>query len=282
MIHANKYFVNENINISVCRSSETDYHSHDFIELSYVESGKAVHKLNGKKTIIQKGNYFILDYNSTHSYRQYGDEPLVIINCLFMPEFIDKTLYKCRGFNDVVNNYSFKFSNSVINISPANSVYMDDNGSVRSLLHTMYNEYEKRQSGFLEIIRCRLIEAIIITMRKTEFAKNLTQNSVCKSITKFAESHITDKDILSKASEKTNFSVSYLSSVFKKEMGLTFSKYIQVKRMEEACRLLANTDKKIIEIAQLVGYTDMKFFNSLFKANLGITPREFRKRYTAI
>lgn len=282
MIYGKNYFVNEDININFCDSEKVAYHNHEFIELSYVESGSAVHVLNGVESVIYEGNYFILDYNGLHSYRQCTNKKLIIINCIFKPEFIDKTLYKCRGFNDVVNNYMFKFNNGTININPANIIYNDSDKSIRSLLHAMHDEYTKRKSGFLEIIRCRLIETIILTLRKTDYTKKIAENSICKDIIKYSENHITDKNILSKVGEKTNFSVSYLSNIFKREMNTSFSKYIQTKRMEEACRLLANTDKKITEIAQLVGYTDMKFFNSLFKSNLGTTPRDFRKRYMGI
>ncbi|MDE7246483.1 MAG: helix-turn-helix domain-containing protein, partial [Lachnospiraceae bacterium] len=44
-----------------------------------------------------------------------------------------------------------------------------------------------------------------------------------------------------------------------------------------AKRLLKGTDKKVYEIAQVVGYPDSKYFNRVFKENVGVSPREYRQ-----
>ena len=67
--------------------------------------------------------------------------------------------------------------------------------------------------------------------------------------------------------------------LFKTEMGVNFQEYVQSVRMKESCRLLINTSKKVSEIAAAVGYTDIKFFNEMFKRQIGMTPREFRGKY---
>jgi YesN/AraC family two-component response regulator len=60
-------------------------------------------------------------------------------------------------------------------------------------------------------------------------------------------------------------------------MGMSFNEYLQKKRIEQSCRLISNTEKKITEIAEIVGYRDVKFFNQIFKKHLKMTPREFKK-----
>ena len=62
-------------------------------------------------------------------------------------------------------------------------------------------------------------------------------------------------------------------------MGITFSEYVQSLRIQESCRLLANTNKNVAEIVNLVGYTDVKFFNEIFKRFTGMTPRQFKQTY---
>ncbi len=59
---------------------------------------------------------------------------------------------------------------------------------------------------------------------------------------------------------------------------MTVFEYAQNIRIEEACKLLKTTDKKVIEIAMSVGYKDLKFFNKVFKRYTDTTPREYRKR----
>ena len=58
---------------------------------------------------------------------------------------------------------------------------------------------------------------------------------------------------------------------------MTFKEYQTNVRIDEACRLLTTSNKKIIEIAEIVGYKDLAFFVSIFKKKTGVTPTEFRK-----
>lgn len=266
------------VKINICDKDTAGIHKHTFLEIAYVKSGRAEHILNGRKSIIEKGDFLIMDYNAVHSYRNIGKEKLEVLNCLFQPEFIDKTLKKCRNFSEVVNNYMIKYNYSAINISPANYIFSDEDGEIFRLLLKMKDEYEKKTSGYYEIIRCSLIEIIIRTMRKTAMPVQASGNELCDYIIKYVSENIRSKNILGEISKEVNFSTSYLSVKFKEKMGISFSDYLKRIRIEESCRLLANTDKKIIEIAYLSGYSDIKFFNKIFKECLGITPREFRKR----
>ncbi len=268
---------NENIRIHVCPDPHSAPHAHDFLELAYVRRGKAYHTLNGHSTIIQKGDFLILDYNAIHSYVADSDN-LEIINCLFEPKFIDHSLKGCKKFVEVVNNYMVKYSCTTTNISPANCIFSDRDGTILKLLESMLVEYDTKNSGFYEILRCKLIEIIILTMRKNTPPSPVCPDRLCEYMMQYVEKNMTEKNLLGNISREANFSVSYLSRKFKNGMGISFSDYVKKRRIEYCCRLLANTDKKIIEIAQSVGYADMKFFNQIFKAQLGLTPREFRRR----
>ena len=58
---------------------------------------------------------------------------------------------------------------------------------------------------------------------------------------------------------------------------MTFRAYLQKMRIEKSCELLRKSDLPVSEIAETVGYSDMKFFNSIFKKTLHMTPGEYRK-----
>lgn len=68
----------------------------------------------------------------------------------------------------------------------------------------------------------------------------------------------------------------WLSQVFKKETGKTFTEYLLDLRINRAKVLLRETSMKIYEIALEVGYQDLQHFGSLFKKKTGETPKEFR------
>ena len=87
------------------------------------------------------------------------------------------------------------------------------------------------------------------------------------------------KITLKEISEQLSYSVPYLSKIFAEKYGMTFESCLQKTRVEQSCRLLANTDKKVIEVAECVGYSDLKFFTEIFKKFMNIPPREYRKLY---
>ena len=67
-----------------------EMHRHIFFELVYIVSGTATHYLMEETARLQPGDYFIIDTGSAHCYR--GVRDFQIINCLFLPEYIDRAL----------------------------------------------------------------------------------------------------------------------------------------------------------------------------------------------
>jgi len=72
-------------------------------------------------------------------------------------------------------------------------------------------------------------------------------------------------------------SSSYCSRLIKESMGSTFTQILIEERMRNAKELLKNTDMHIYEIAVSVGYSDVKYFNRVFKNVMGMTPLQFRR-----
>ncbi len=68
----------------------------------------------------------------------------------------------------------------------------------------------------------------------------------------------------------------YFSSVFKQSSGSSFKEYLNMVRVEEGKRLLANTDYSIIDIAVATGFEDQSYFSKVFKKYTGLTPKQYR------
>ncbi|MBR3968099.1 MAG: helix-turn-helix transcriptional regulator [Clostridia bacterium] len=91
-----------------------------------------------------------------------------------------------------------------------------------------------------------------------------------------------EKDISSNISLATiaraqNINASYLSTLFKREMGQGVIEYITEKRMSKAADLLKNTTLQVQTIAAHCGILDVQYFSKLFKKYFGVTPNNFRK-----
>mgnify|MGYP000373380085 CR=1 FL=1 len=78
-------------------------------------------------------------------------------------------------------------------------------------------------------------------------------------------------------SDSLNINSSYLSTLFKKETGMTLTNYVNKKRIEHAVYLLSSTDMQIQNIAQYCGIPDVNYFTKIFKKVMNKTPSEFKE-----
>lgn len=273
--------VNEQkIVVDIFNGKSVRKHSHQFLELSYVLDGRATHTTEGITTVLSKGDYFIIDYNRFHEYQQIGDKPFVIMNCLFLPSLIDETLSGCEALSEVVKNYLIKLDFYQVKDHPTNFIYHDGNGWIGTLFQQIYKEYQEKNIGFFETIRSCLVMILIHIMRQIEMPNVYgSSNEMIRYIIDYVEKNYTDKLSLNVVSQKYNYTLQHVSALFKKEVGVNFQEYIQSVRIKESCRLLINTEQKVADIATKVGYSNIKFFNEVFKRHMEMTPREFRKKF---
>lgn len=94
----------------------------------------------------------------------------------------------------------------------------------------------------------------------------------------FIEFHHMDPVSLKFLAEHFSVSSSYLSSLFKKETGMTLSDYLQDIRLRHALTLLNTTRDPIQEVAAQVGFLDANYFIRVFKKKFGTTPKDYRKQ----
>lgn len=84
---------------------------------------------------------------------------------------------------------------------------------------------------------------------------------------------------VSDIAEEVSLSEAYLSRLFHREVGVTISTYIAVKRVETAQNMLKYSDYPPIDIGNYLAFNSHSHFISTFKKYTGMTPNEFRKKY---
>ncbi|MDP2814168.1 MAG: AraC family transcriptional regulator [Erysipelotrichaceae bacterium] len=74
------------------------------------------------------------------------------------------------------------------------------------------------------------------------------------------------------------YSIGYVRQIFKEEMGVPYNEYLIVARIDEAKRLLEQTELSAKEIGDRIGISDTRYFYTVFKNRIGMTAQEYRKK----
>lgn len=93
----------------------------------------------------------------------------------------------------------------------------------------------------------------------------------------YIDEHYEENLTVSEISRHIGVSLSYLSRVFKASTGNTIINYINEKKIEKAKDYLANTDMKIYEIADKLGFENTTYFSYFFKKYTGMSPKDYKE-----
>lgn len=85
---------------------------------------------------------------------------------------------------------------------------------------------------------------------------------------------------LQKLAEEVGLSVSRLSHLFSRQLGISLRRYHHARRLAEAARLLLTTDRRISEICFSLGWNSIASFDRAFRRQFAGTPSEFRQNQT--
>ncbi len=273
-----KMLQRDSLVLTECSDIDVRLHSHTFFEFAYVVSGRAEHTINDRTFILSEGDYFLINRNDTHAYRAIAGEGFHIINCLFLPQFIDRTLAHAGRFQEMVNDYLLRFGYRKFSDRVTLQSYHDQDGFVGLLITKMLGEYREKRPGYEEILRNSLVSILVCLLRNDAEDPEAHGEDITKFIKEYVADHYMEAVSLSELSRQLNFSLTHVSLTFKRDTRMSFRDYLIKIRMEKACQLLRSTGKSVSEISQLVGYSDPAFFYRSFRRYLGQTPAEYRAR----
>lgn len=161
----------------------------------------------------------------------------------------------------------------------------DNKKLLSSLINNIIEEYNKfiRQDNILlKLLVSELIvrlSRIAILDYKKENINNKMRESTIKDVITYINKNFTTCT-LDSVCEKFYITKPYLCRSFKKNTGVSFTDYINNKKIEIGANLLINTDKSIEEIAQICGYASGNYFGTCFRNIMKISPLKYRKQYS--
>lgn len=167
----------------------------------------------------------------------------------------------------------------VLSPSMAKSLLSILNSKLNDLFHSIIPQYspipftEENEQGIRKHF-ASMMDVWLLASPTYEFQPlKVSIQKVCD----YLDAHYYENFTLARLAGMSYMSVSYFSMLFKKTTGQTCLNYLNRVRLQKAKELLQEPDLKIYEIADMVGYTSLPYFNRIFKQIVKITPVEYRK-----
>jgi len=221
-------------------------------------SGRGTYETSEGTFTVLPGQFFILSAHEWHSYRADKEDPWSIYwVCLagpHVPEFCARPeVRKC--------------------FIPAE---VDDLWQVTTIFNTIYQTLEVGYS-LNRLIFCSLIlNHFLGLLCYTPDEIKDKAPSLAHKVIKFMEERLTANFSLEELASHFNYSPSQFSHLFKKETKLSPMNYFIRLKLRQSCKLLKDTDKRIFEVAQELGYKDQYHFSKLFKKIMSLSPEQYR------
>ena len=241
-------------------------HSHEFVEVVYVESGEGLQITDSGQIRIKKGDIFLMSGNESHSIRPLCDESeFKLVNVIFMEDVVDMDLSIFR-------------SDRMISLS--------DEEEAVALIYKIEAEYNARREYFEYFNRGYLYQLLGILARKLNkdgrSGRDITifkNKEYVRLAVAYIREHYAERISLSDIARHVGLSNGYLQKIFNKESETSVVKYLLNYRIEQACKLLIESDYSIAQISNMVGFSDVKNFYVTFKSVMNETPGMYHKKH---
>lgn len=260
---------------------KTQHHTHDYIELAYIVEGEFKQRILGYDILFEKGEVCLIDRNCSHQDLITSKDTIIIFIGL-ANEMFDQAMVNNIGEEKLLDFLRTalmkqKDIKQYLHFKPKNS----SDKEFEDLLLQMCNELDKDDGASSYISKGLIIRILNILTTKFDFSLSRKQRKkmnwiVYEEIVRYIDENyatVTIQDLV----DKFNFNENYYNRILKEKMGMTYLKYVQHVRLENAHHMLKTTDMTVDEIAEKVGYRNKGYFYKIFVKKYGVTPAKIRK-----
>ncbi|QHW31166.1 AraC family transcriptional regulator [Paenibacillus rhizovicinus] len=256
------------------------YHAHPGIELLYIYEGEGEVMLDGSHYPIGQGTLLWLQPYQLHlvDVPFNADIAYVRTNLTFDPHVLAAYLAPFPGLLRFYEHiWKGNLSKQIFTLQAENPLV----GLLEEFQLVLHEPPEEREESF-GLTMLKLLRLLQRSVFKESLSQSQTQSGPralkhVETIMEWVEQHYRRPFRLDEIAEALFLSPYHLSHLFKASTGMTLSDHIRLRRVREACSLLANTSKPIQEIAAEVGGLSSSYFCQMFKRHKGVTPEEYRK-----
>ena len=252
-------------------------HTHEFIEIVYARSGNACEVVDGIEYPVRHGDMIFMNYGSTHQ-TVVSEGRYSYVTICFSPEVVGQTIITPENAFALLSLTSF---NDMRSEAGGGKISFDikERQSVEHLLEDMLREERAKGSSWDRIMESYLNILMAKMLRKTEYgSKKQEQEEMWQELAEYIEGN-PDADLtLAALAKKCFYNPSYFSRVFKEKFGMSLVEYVNRKRIDNAVRLLCESELSVDEIMSRVGFADRSNFYRAFSKFMDSTPADIRRK----
>lgn len=257
-------------------------HRHQFSELVIVTAGTGLHAIRKEEYSVGAGDVFVISDNSPHEYKDMKD--LALINILYDANELGMKKWDVRTLPGYHAMFTFeptyrrkhKFESRL-------RLSIDELAHVKSTVESLENELNGRRPGYR--LMARSIFAQLICHLSRCYGQSSQDSSrallrIGKAISHIEDNISVDLD-LDSLSAIAHMSRRNFTRAFRNAIGHSPIEYLIRLRISRAMELLTHSEINITETAFQTGFLDSNYFSRQFRKVAGISPSEYKKRYSA-
>ena len=275
-------FINH-VTVETVYSPETalsQLHIHDFVEVSIVTAGRGVPRTPDGCNECNPGDTYIIGAGVPHAYfaAEDGDRPTVC-NLVFDPaDLFD---------GEAADPDSPRYCYGLFREDPLTVYVMLTSRTLEDVERTvtrMEKELDRRRPEWEMAVKSYLVNLLIMMGRyasqreQPATAPRPKERLLAMTVMRTVMEHYSDQNLtLESIAASLYISKSYLCRIFSRVTGEPFGDYLRRVRLEQACRLLRDTELTAEQIVYACGLRDIPTFYRVFKSRMGMTPNAYRQ-----
>ena len=150
----------------------------------------------------------------------------------------------------------------------------------------MEEAYRLNDTYICQLDRCANIADVVLlhdqmamdyTNRMLQRKKQAVASKQVSAAIDYIHTHLLERITVETLSKSVGVSSTFLSRIFKQELGVSVSEYIRRRKIDAAKNLLSFSDHSLVDIAAMLSYSSQSHFIQQFRSQVGVTPKAYRE-----
>lgn len=251
-------------------------HWHNDLEINLIREGEAVFQVYQKSYRVRTGEGFLLNRNVPHSCSSPGNEHVRYSTILVRPDFL---------YGDFGSDVERKCFQPFLQNSAIPCIHLtgfDENGKeILQKLNQVEEAFDRKRFCYELKIKGLLCEAfaMILYGHRQELTKfvpaNLQELERLEKMLNYLNMHFTEVISLQDLADQVHLSREVCCRLFKKMTGKTITGYLEEYRVNKSFSLVQSGQYSMIQITEMVGFSNPSRFASAFRKRFGCNPGEY-------